>query len=587
MKIFSNRVGKYIIITVIVIIASILVITQSIRLTIYLSSLLNSSTPAITAHLFYNQSRYDNYDATANANDDSAIATDKTAYLGDSSISTFANISSYSRGINGIMVDIQGKHPNITSGDFTFKVGKTDTPSNWTTAPAPTSVTIRSIGSSDRITLIWDDKAISNTWLQVTVAANNNTGLVTPFSFFFGNLIGDTGLGNSSITAIVNATDEIAVRSNIALNVPVTNLYDFNRNSTVSATDMVLARYGGALRLIKMPIDYDITLKSNGANDKNYGPATNDLARGELLRQAVKDMKSGDTLILGEGKFDMDCKNHGNLLFPDKITVTGKGMDKTHLFSNCWSDYQGSAFEVRNGNYSDLTFENQSPWELYEDGRAIEMYPGLKRTDDNLYYDFIPGTKTKIIEEKNPGPFEAIFDRVKFISNAWVIYEWNARGHSWIIRDSVIVSGRQGVSMMSGGGYFQNAYILRTKFYIDTMLSNDVGSTSGKVQGGGYGVMARGGNIKVEDSEFHMKCGESPYWASYVPRCVGITDGNTFDSYSSPYTNIEIINNRWFIDGNGSPDTYDILITNEEVKSKLKISEGCGSGPNCLIIKNW
>lgn len=339
------------------------------------------------------------------------------------------------------------------------------------------------------------------------------------------------------------------------------------------------------------PPEYDVILKNDESADRNYGPVANDLERGDLLRQAVSEMASGDTLLLGEGRFDLDCKTRGNLRFPDNIAVVGQGMDETHLFSNCWSDDQGSAFEVRNGTFSDLAFENQS-WDIFEDGRTIQMYDGLARTPDNLHY-LLDTNNQKIRVEANPGPFTATFDRVKLIGNAWVVYEWSTRGHSWIIRDSVIVSGRQGISMMAGGGNFQNATILRTIFDIDTMRSQDIGWTS-KGQppvGGGYGVVARGGHVTVEDSEFHMKCGGSPHPASYVPRCVGIFDGNDFSSNSSSLNWITLLNNRWFIDGDfygsGSPDTYDIFMTNEGAKEKLQLTGGCGSGPDCVITKNW
>ena len=36
---------------------------------------------------------------------------------------TFANVSSYFKGINGIMVDLSGSHGTITTNDLVFKVG--------------------------------------------------------------------------------------------------------------------------------------------------------------------------------------------------------------------------------------------------------------------------------------------------------------------------------------------------------------------------------------------------------------------------------------------------------------------------------
>ncbi len=319
-----------------------------------------------------------------------------------------------------------------------------------------------------------------------------------------------------------------------------------------------------------------------------YGPASSDLERGNLLRQAVAALQNGDTLFLRAGTFDIDCKNKGNLRWPNNIAVSGAGMDATRLYGNCLSDDQGSAFEIRSGNFADLAFENQS-WDVTEDGRTIEMYNGYKHTPDNTRYQMDAGNK--VIEDANPGPFSAVFDRVKFIGTAWVVYDWSDRPHTWTIRDSVVVSGRQGISMMSGGGYTKNVTILRTSIDIDTMRTRDIGWTSNRNVGGGYAIVARGGNVTVTDSSFHMKCGGSPNVSSFVPRCVGIYDGNDFDSTSSPWTAITLNNDTWDIHGDfygsGSPDTYDMFMTSQPVINRLITNGGTGSGPGGTLTKNW
>lgn len=179
---------------------------------------------------------------------DNAIASDKAAYLPGTGAATFANVSSYSRGINGLYVDVAGLRPNIKAADFVFKVGNNNTPSSWAVAPDPLSVVVRpgaGLSGSDRVEITWADGAIRNTWLQVTLAANANTGLAKPDVFFFGNAVGDTGLGNSATQATVNATDELAVRNNsepLFANISITNIYDFNRDGVVNITDALLSR---------------------------------------------------------------------------------------------------------------------------------------------------------------------------------------------------------------------------------------------------------------------------------------------------------------------------------------------------------
>ncbi len=212
--------------------------------------------------VFYNNSSFDGNDSAANASDDAAIATDKTALL-NGQTATFANYTSYSRGINGIMVDVDGLPAVPTAADFEFAYGNDADPSGWPTAPAPTSVTVRSgagTAGADRITLIWADNAIeSNNWLEVTVKSTAQTGLPADDVFYYGNAIGETG--NSATDAQVTPTDEVAVRNNpasLAINpAAITHSCDFNRDKKVGPTDMILCRNNGtnsstALQLIAL-----------------------------------------------------------------------------------------------------------------------------------------------------------------------------------------------------------------------------------------------------------------------------------------------------------------------------------------------
>ena len=110
--------------------------------------------------------------------DDNAIATDKTYYAGGVP-ATFANVSNYSAGINGLMVDIGflfaggGPHGTLTASDFIFKVGNNNSLSTWAAAPVPFSVTTRTgmgVLGSDRVEITWANNAIQNEWLEVQVA---------------------------------------------------------------------------------------------------------------------------------------------------------------------------------------------------------------------------------------------------------------------------------------------------------------------------------------------------------------------------------------------------------------------------------
>jgi len=222
----------------------------------------STNTQVVGRYVFYNNSAFDGNDPAANAADDDAIAPDKTALM-PGGTATFANYTSYSRGINGIILDIANLAGTPTVSDFEFRVGNDWDPDNWPLAPAPSSITVRAgagVGGSDRVTLIWPDNAMQKTWLRVTVKATANTGLSSPDVFYFGNAIGETG--NSSSDAEVTAWDIINVRNDphtLAVNpAEITNVCDFNRDRKVGPTDEVLVRNNAtntytALQLISVP----------------------------------------------------------------------------------------------------------------------------------------------------------------------------------------------------------------------------------------------------------------------------------------------------------------------------------------------
>ena len=206
--------------------------------------------------LFYNNSKYDGNNTAINgASDDAAIATDKIGYLqGTATAATFASVSSFFRGITGVMVDLQngiGTHSNITltSNDISFKfisaaaanASVVNNVGAWGTAPSPVAISTRisaGTGGSDRIEITWNNGSIKNGWLEVDVKANANTGLTNPDIFFFGSVIGDSGVGDTAAAAVTNASDVTPPRNNlIGLTTPVWNVMDYTRDGSVNAAD--------------------------------------------------------------------------------------------------------------------------------------------------------------------------------------------------------------------------------------------------------------------------------------------------------------------------------------------------------------
>jgi subtilisin-like proprotein convertase family protein len=216
--------------------------------------------------------------------DDNAIALDKTAYLPGGGAATFANVSSYTSGINGLMVDLAGAHGPITANDFVFKVGNNNSPGNWAAAVGPGAVSTRAaagIGGSDRVELTWADGAIQKTWLEVVVKGNDalgglntNTGLAASRVFYFGSAAADTGFGDAT-DFLTSAIDEQLVRDNPAGHgnpAAITSPYDFNRDGLVNAIDQASVRNfttgaATALKLLNVPGAGPFAPQSSGGAD--------------------------------------------------------------------------------------------------------------------------------------------------------------------------------------------------------------------------------------------------------------------------------------------------------------------------------
>jgi hypothetical protein len=228
----------------------------------------------VSRQLFYNNSAYDGGDAAANAADDSAIATDKIAYLPGSGLSTTASVSSYSRGINGLMIDVANLDGSVSASDFTFRIGTGrmgagNSPADWALAPAPLEVVVRAgagANGSDRVTITWADGAIKNTWLQVTVKGNDalggfntHTGLAASDVFYFGSRVGDTFFYATALATVTNINDELGARFNSAIAQSTTNPYDFNRDGVVNINDQLVARFNPG---ILMMLDLDEVAES-------------------------------------------------------------------------------------------------------------------------------------------------------------------------------------------------------------------------------------------------------------------------------------------------------------------------------------
>jgi len=213
----------------------------------------------VARHVFYNDSTFDGGHLEIGAADDLAIATDKTA-LRPGEMASFANYTGYSRGINGIMIDLFAPGAAITADDFRFHMGNDDDPILWAKAPPPADFGVRAgagAGGSDRVTFAWESGAIHNAWLQVTVLSGN-LALAADDVFYFGNAVGESG--NAPENARVTVVDLLLARNNLRSVLDPATVdfaYDYNRDGRVNSTDVLLARnnqtgFLGALKLIDL-----------------------------------------------------------------------------------------------------------------------------------------------------------------------------------------------------------------------------------------------------------------------------------------------------------------------------------------------
>jgi hypothetical protein len=193
---------------------------------------------------FYNNSYFDGFNPAITPSDlSTAIATDKTALL-PGQAATFANYTSYTKGINGVVIEVENIQYQPQLDEFEFRTGNTTTPSAWSLLTVPPTMTVETLAAGKvRIYFTWPDNTITKQWLEVLVKAKGPMGLPLDDVFYFGNAIGETG--NQTANAFVDGSDFTYTRDNkhnflnrALINDPA----DFNRDSLVDGTDLVIAR---------------------------------------------------------------------------------------------------------------------------------------------------------------------------------------------------------------------------------------------------------------------------------------------------------------------------------------------------------
>ena len=198
--------------------------------------------------VFYHRSAFDTAGGPA-----AAVPPQKQPLL-PGAAATGVNITNYTRGINGLIVTLDGAAGgDISAADFRFRVGASGDPETWADAPQPQSVTAAALpGGKTQVVITWADGAIRNTWLQATVLANADTKLAAPDVFYYGNLVGNA----ASPPGVIDAADYLRTRAAISrAAVPPSSNNDHDHDGRVGAFDLaaVRANLGRGIAMLTAP----------------------------------------------------------------------------------------------------------------------------------------------------------------------------------------------------------------------------------------------------------------------------------------------------------------------------------------------
>lgn len=211
--------------------------------------------------VFYRSSGYE-----TNGGVDGALDASKTILRASASqqTTTFANVSNYVFGINGLVLDVAGlASTSLTASDFTFRVAPAAaaglvTPSTWLAAPAPSGIAVTpgTATTPARIKLDWANNAIQNTWLQIIVKANANTGLQQREVFYIGHALGEV---DGVAPYRLSTSDVGTVRQGVGnAIVPVSDVRDVDKDRRITTSDVgfLRARVGNTVLLntITIPV---------------------------------------------------------------------------------------------------------------------------------------------------------------------------------------------------------------------------------------------------------------------------------------------------------------------------------------------
>ena len=383
---------------------------QSLEPRKLLAALVPVDTAVVGRYLFYNQSAYDGDNASANAADDNAIAPDKVALL-PGETATYQNISNYSRGINGIIIDADlANAAAFNANDIALATGEGSAQSDYTTLGVTPDVTVRAgagVNGSDRITIVLPNTSVTDEYLQVRLLATSNTGLSADDVFYFGNVVGD--IGNSSANLIINAVDVASAKANFTGFVAedIDNQFDLNKDRLVNAVDIatIKANFSGftAVSYITAPEAEPTTTTPLG--DEIFVDSA------AALETALNSVQPGDTIVLEDGTYTSEnfefsavgtedlpitfrAETSGNVVLNgsstlsisgDWLIVEGLNFDGGSLDGGSIVEFRGDLGDATNSRFTNNQIIDYNP--SSEDTRYfwVSLYGQNNRVDHNTF----------------------------------------------------------------------------------------------------------------------------------------------------------------------------------------------------------
>ena len=145
-----------------------------------------------------------------------------------------------------VIIDVHlNDSAGFSSHDIDLKIGSGNNLSDFERLDVAADISVRpgeGADGSDRISIVLPNGSVVNEYLQVTLFANQTTGLDSNDVFYFGNVIAE--IGDSENDSFVSANDVGAVRSNLSgfFAEDIDSPHDINRDRFVDATDVGIAR---------------------------------------------------------------------------------------------------------------------------------------------------------------------------------------------------------------------------------------------------------------------------------------------------------------------------------------------------------